>query len=125
MVRSAITINDLSHAWTARESPDAIDVGNDHVINGADAYRYLILLVHISAGTGTGGDVSVAAGDCPPSFLESQGALAIGGDVTANEEHVLLIETARHLQDDGTIEIDVTNTSNTDLAGTLEVYGIE
>lgn len=126
MVRSEITINDLDGAWNARETPDAIDVGNDHNLAGADAYRYIVILVHISAGTGTGGDIELVEGDAAPAFLRDQGGLAIGDNLVAEEEYVLgPVETARFLQSDGSIHLDVTNTSNTDLAGTIEAYGIE
>jgi len=126
MVRSEITINELDEAWNARETPDAIDVSNDHTLEGADAYRYIVILVHISAGTGTGGDIELVEGDAAPAFLRDQGGLAIGGNLVATEEYVLgPVETARFLQSDGSIHLDVTNTSNTDLAGTIEAYGIE
>jgi len=126
VVRSKITINDLDGAWNARETPDAIDVGNGHTLEGADAYRYIVILVHISAGTGTGGDIELVEGDAAPAFLRDQGGLAIGDNLVAEEEYVIgPVETARFLQSDGSIHLDVTNTSNTDLAGTIEAYGIK
>lgn len=78
------------------------------------------------AGTGTGGDIELVEGDAAPAFLRDQGGLAIGDNLVAEEEYVLgPVETARFLQSDGSIHLDVTNTSNTDLAGTIEAYGIK
>lgn len=75
------------------------------------------------AGTGTGGDIELVEGDAAPAFLRDQGGLAIGDNLVAEEEYVLgPVETARFLQSDGSIHLDVTNTSNTDLAGTIEAY---
>ena len=125
MVRSEITVNECDGTWNARETPDAIDVGNVHVIPAASNFKRMIILVHISAGTGTGGDVTLKAGTAHPAFRKDLGDLSIGGDVTANEEHVIgPIETARYLQSDGTIHLDITDTSNTDIAGTIEAYAL-
>ena len=126
MVRSKITVNECDGTWKARETPDAIDVADDHTLEGADAYRYIVILVHISAGTGTGGDIALKAGTAHPAFRRGLGDLAIGGNLVATEEYVLgPIETARFLQSDGSIHLDVTNTSNNDLVGSIEAYGIE
>lgn len=125
MVRSEITINDLDGAWNARETPDAIDVGNDHTLEGADAYRYIVILVHISAGTGTGGAVTLKAGTAHPAFRRGLGDLVRGDDVVATDEFCIgPIETARYLQADGTIHIDITDTTGTNIAGTIEAYAL-
>jgi len=114
MGRSAITVNACDGTWKARETPDAIDKGNHHVIAAGSNFKRLLILVHISAGTGTGGDIRKDLGD-----------LAIGGNLVATEEYVLgPIETARYLQADGTIHLDVTDTSNSNLAGTIEAYAL-
>ena len=123
--RSAITVNELAGAWAERETPDAIDKANHHSIAAGSNFKRMIILVHISAGTGTGGDVTLKAGTAHPAFRYGLGDLAIGGDVTANEEHVIgPIEPARYLQSDGTIHLDITDTSNTDIAGTIEAYAL-
>jgi len=123
MARSEITVNECDGSWNARETPDAIDVANDHSIAAGANCKRMIILVHISAGTGTGGDVTLKAGTAWPAFRKDLGDLAIGADLVANDEYVIgPIEPARYLQADGTLHLDITDTSNTDLAGTIEAY---
>jgi len=125
MGRSEITVNELAGAWADRETPDAIDVTNDHYIAAGANFKRLLILVHISAGTGTGGAITLKAGTAHPAFRRGLGDLVRGDDVVANDEFCIgPIETARYLQADGTIEIDITDTSNTDLAGTIEAYAL-
>lgn len=125
MVRSEITVNELAGAWADRETPDAIDKGNHHVIAAGANFKRLLILVHISAGTGTGGAVTLKAGTAHPAFRAGIGDLVRGADVVANDEFCIgPIETARYLQADGTIHLDVTDTSNSNLAGTIEAYAL-
>ena len=123
MARSAITVNELAGAWADRETPDAIDKGNGHSIAAGSNFKRMIILVHISAGTGTAGAVTLVAGTAHPAFRKDLGDLERGDNVVANDEFCIgPIETARYLQADGTIHIDITDTSNTDIAGTIEAY---
>ncbi len=123
MVRSEITVNELAGAWADRETPDAIDKANHHSIAAGANFKRLLILVHISAGTGTGGAVTLKAGTAHPAFRKDLGDLERGDNVVANDEFCIgPIETARYLQADGTIHIDITDTSNTDIAGTIEAY---
>jgi hypothetical protein len=123
MVRSEITVNECDGSWNARETPDAIDKGNGHVIAAGSNFKRMLILVHISAGTGTLGDVVLKAGDAMPAFRRGLGDLSAGPGLVANDEKVIgPIETARFLQSDGTIILDITDTSNTDIAGTVEAY---
>lgn len=125
MTRSAITVNELAGAWAARETPDAIDKGNHHSIAAGSNFKRMIILIHISAGTGTGGDVTLKAGTEWPAFRYKLGDLSIGDNLVANEEYVLgPIEPSRYLQSDGTLHLDITDTSNTDIAGTIEAYAL-
>ena len=125
MGRSAITVNECDGTWKARETPDAIDVANDHQIAAASNFKRMIILVHISAGTGDGGAVTLKAGTGHPAFRRGLGDLVRGDDVVATDEFVIgPIETARYLQADGTIHIDITDTSNSNLAGTIEAYAL-
>ena len=123
--RSEITVNELNGAWADRETPDAIDKGNHHVIAAGANFKRLLILVHISAGTGTGGAITLKAGTGHPAFRRGLGDLVRGDDVVATDEFVIgPIETARYLQADGTIHIDITDTGNKDLAGTIEAYAL-
>ena len=125
MGRSEITVNKLNGAFANHETADSIDKTNDHEIAEGANFKRLLILVHISAGTGTGGAVTLKAGTAHPAFRRVLGDLVRGGDVVATDEFCIgPIETARYLQADGTIHIDVTDTSNTDLAGTIEAYAL-
>ena len=125
MGRSEITVKELNGAWADRATPDAINTSDDHYIAAGANFKRLLILVHISAGTGTGGAVTLKAGTAHPAFRRGLGDLVRGGDVVATDEFCIgPIETARYLQADGTIHIDVTDTSNTDLAGTIEAYAL-
>jgi hypothetical protein len=123
MVRSEITVNELAGAWADRETPDAIDKAAHHVIAEGANFKRMMILVHISAGTGTLGDVILKAGTAMPAFRRSLGDLSAGPGLLATDEKVIgPIETARFLQADGTIHIDIVDTSNTNIAGTIEAY---
>jgi hypothetical protein len=125
MVRSEITVNELNGAWADRKTPDAIDKSSHHYIAAGANFKRLLILVHISAGTGTGGAVTLKAGTAHPAFRRGLGDLVRGGNVVANDEFCIgPIETARYLQADGTIEIDITDTSEEDIAGTIEAYAL-
>jgi len=125
MVRSEITVNEMAGAWADRETPDAISKATGHVIAAGANFKRMLILVHISAGTGTLGDVVLKAGDAHPAFRRGLGDLSAGPGLLANAEKVIgPIETARFLQSDGTIILDITDTSNTDIAGTIEAYAL-
>lgn len=123
MTRSEITVNELNGAWADIATPDAIDKDNGHVIAAGANFKRLLILVHISAGTGTGGAVTLKAGTAHPAFRRGLGDLVRGDNVIANDEFCIgPIETARYLQADGTIHLDITDTSNSNIAGTIEAY---
>lgn len=125
MARSAITVNELAGALADAETPDAIDVSNGHSIAAGKNFKRMVLAFHISAGTGTGGAITIKAGTAHPAFRRDLGDLVRADDVVADDEILIgPIETARYLQADGTLHIDFTNTSNTDLAGTIEAYAL-
>ena len=125
MTRSEITVNELNGAWADRETPDGIDVTNGHYIAAGANFKRLLILVHISDGTGTGGAVTLKAGTAHPAFRRGLGDLVRGGNVVATDEFCIgPIETARYLQADGTIHIDVTNTDDSNLAGPIEAYAL-
>ena len=69
--------------------------------------------------------MTLKAGTAHPAFRRDLGDLERGDDVVANDEFCIgPIETARYLQSDGTIHIDITDTSGTNIAGTIEAYSI-
>ena len=125
MTRSEITVKELNGAWADRATTDAIDATDDHYIAAGANFKRMIIFVNISAGTGTGGAVTLKAGTGHPAFRRGLGDLVRGDDVIANDEFCIgPIETARYLQADGTIHIDITDTTEKDIAGTIEAYAL-
>lgn len=121
MTRSAITVNALDGAFNSHETADAIDKDNDHTIAGADSYRYLILSFELSAAT-LGDTITVKAGTGEPAFRRALGDLVY--TCAGGAERVVIgpIESARFLQTDGSISIDIAGTS---IAGSIDCYGIQ
>jgi hypothetical protein len=92
----------------------ALGTADGHVI--ASAAKHARMVVHID-NTGTVvGTATIKAGDNPPAFRTGMGDLAIA--IAASTASFFCIESARHLQSDGTIEIDVAAF----LSGTIAAY---
>jgi len=124
MVRSEILVNEMAGAFADAETADAMDTTNNHVIEAANFER-MVLAFHVSAGTGTAGAITIKAGTAWPAFRRDLGDLVRADNVVATDEIVIgPIETARYIQSDGTIHVDLTDTTNTDLAGTIEAYAV-
>ena len=124
MARSAITVVEPNHAW-ADAAPDAIDKSNHHSIADGENFKRMVIFVDISAGTGTGGAVTLKAGTTHPAFRKDLGDLATSGNLTANDQKAIgPVETARYIQSDGTIHLDITDTSNTDIAGEIHAIAL-
>ncbi|MDI9398086.1 MAG: hypothetical protein QM433_00815 [Euryarchaeota archaeon] len=125
MTRSEIAVNELNGAWADIATPTAIDTSAHHYIAAGANFKRLLILVHISAGSGTGGAVTLKAGTGHPAFRRGLGDLVRGDNVIANDEFCIgPIETARYLQSDGTIHLDITDTTEKDIAGTIEAYAL-
>lgn len=116
MVRSTITPNTMSGGFAAAQTADVIDKTNDHVVTPTK--RHMILALHISAATAAD-TVKIIAGDNPPAFRSGIGDLTYACVGGAAEVVMGPIETARFLQNDGTINIDVAGSS---IAGTIDAY---
>ncbi|MCH8236815.1 MAG: hypothetical protein IIC06_01440 [Proteobacteria bacterium] len=83
-----------------------IDAANTAIVTDCSAGEKLIFFLTEQDGNGTA-TATFTAGDNPPSHLAGLGTLAIS--IPANDAVVVPIETAQFLQDDGTVEIVVTN----------------
>ena len=125
MVRSAITVNELLGSFKDAVAADAIDPTNNHSIPAGKNFEKMVVVFHISGGTGTGGAVTIKAGTSEPSFRRALGDLTRADNVVATDEIIIgPIETARYLQADGSLHIDITDTTNSDLAGTIEAHAL-
>jgi hypothetical protein len=120
MVRSEITVNELSGAFANHETADAIDKGNDHVIAEATNFKRLILSFELSAATAAD-TITIVAGTAHPAFRRGLGDLVFEAAGGAERVCIGPIEPARYLQADGTIHIDIAGTS---IAGTIDAYSL-
>lgn len=104
MARDAVTVTALT-SGTAATNPagTAINTTNGAVINAAgDTSR---LLIRITNTNGTQRVATIKAGDNPPAARRGVGDLAITVPATTGDV-VVVVESARFLQDDGTIQVD-------------------
>ena len=118
MVRSEITVNELNGAFANHETADAIDKANDHVIAAGANFKRLILSFELSAATAAD-TITIVAGTAHPAFRRDLGDLVFEAAGGAERVCIGPIETARYLQADGTIHIDIAGTS---IAGTIDAY---
>ena len=83
-----------------------VDASNTAIVTECSAGEKLVFFLTEQDGNGTA-TATFTAGDNPPSHLAGLGTLAI--TIPANDAVMVAIEVARFLQDDGTVEIVVTN----------------
>lgn len=120
MARTVLAVTDLvANAGTNVKNATvatAIDATNSHYIpaGGGELSRYLI---HVKNTNGTARVCTVAAGDNPPAYQAALGDKAVTVAATDGEQ-MILIDSARFLQDDGTVNIDIAAS----MAGTIAVY---
>lgn len=120
MARSEITVNELNGAFKNHATADAIDKSNDHVIAAASNFERMIISFELSAATAAD-TITIVAGTAHPAFRAGIGDLTFSA--TGGEERVCIgpIETARYLQADGTIHIDIAGST---IAGTIDAYSV-
>lgn len=118
--RSEISVNVCDGSFKTPAAADAIDKTNDHVIAAGSNFKRLILLVHLTGATATD-TVTIKAGMGEPAFRRALGDLVFEAAGGAEEAYLGPIETARFIQADGAIHIDVAGST---IAGTLEAYAL-
>jgi hypothetical protein len=117
--RSEISINEMKGGFAAAETADAIDKTNDHVLD-VSGFKRVILAFHISAATAAD-TITVKAGTGEPAFRRALGDLVYSCAGGAAEVVLGPLETARFVQPDGTILIDVAGST---IDGYVEAYGL-
>lgn len=104
MARDAVTVTALSSGVAATTpAGTTINTTNGAVITAAGGTERL--LVRITNTNGTNRVATVKAGDNPPAIRSGLGDLAITVPATTGDVS-LVVESARFLQDDGTILVD-------------------
>lgn len=105
MPRTNVPVVTLSTTGAATNAGTTADPTNGHVITVDFPLEELVLRF-----TNTNGSDRVAtilAGDNPPAGSASQGSRAITVPATTGDMTIAGLESARHLQADGTLEIDL------------------
>lgn len=119
MARTAVTVTTLTaNAATTEPAGTTADPTNDHVINGVDASEQI--LIRFANTNGSDRVATVVAGDSPPALSAGQGNLDVTVPATTGVKWVGPLESARFLQSDGTINIDLAAS----FAGTVTAYKI-
>lgn len=118
--RSEITVNEMDGTFQNHETADAIDVSNDHIIEDAYQYRRLLLSFELSAATAKD-TIAIKAGAAHPAFRRSLGDLVFEATGGAERACIGPLESARYLQADGSILIDIAGAT---IAGTIDAYAL-
>lgn len=122
MARTALTPVVLTaNAVVADPAGTALDATNSHVFTASSALdEYLIRVTNTTASTKT---VTVLAGDNPPADSAGQGDLVLScgaGNVTPVTKWVGPLGSARFIQNDGTLNLDVAAS----MTGTITVFRV-
>ena len=109
MPRSAVTIATLDINSLEAATADAIDATNDHSIDVGAVGDCSKLMIEVTHTTASEKDITVIAGDNPPAHSAGQGDLVeafAAGDSTPVIKSIV-VESARFIQDDGLIHLDI------------------
>ncbi len=121
---TTITLNSLAAGTVlAQPTADVLDTGTAAVTidltPDADTHRIVLEFINtaVAADTMT---VSIAAGDMPPAMANSLGALSF--TVAQDAVKYIVLDSGRHMQSDGTIEVTVTPAATKTQTATIRAY---
>ena len=122
MARTALTpVTLTANTFTADPAGTALDATNDHVVTPVSALdEYVIRVSHT---TGSSKSLTIKAGDNPPADAAGVGDLTqafADGSGTPVVKWLGPISSARFIQNDGTLNIDV----EASMTGTITVFKI-
>ena len=121
MPRTALTPVSLAGNSSVVASSVSLDATDSHVFTPSSPLNECFLLVtHTTASTKT---ITIKAGDNPPADAAGQGDLAVSftaGNVTPVVKLIGPLSSARFMQNDGTVNIDVAASTT----GTITVYQV-
>lgn len=106
MARTAVTVAVLSKTGGTTPAGTTADTTNDHVVN-LGGYPLEEFVFRFTNTNGSDRVATIVAGDSPPAFSSGQGNLDITVPATSGDMTVAGLESARFMQDDGTILIDL------------------
>lgn len=122
MARTALTpVTLTANTTTADPAGTALDATNSHVVTPvAPLDEYVIRVVNTTSSTKA---VTIKAGDNPPADAAGQGDVSVSltdGSSTPTVKWVGPLSSARFIQNDGTLNIDVAAA----MTGTITVFRI-
>lgn len=108
MARTAVTVTTATPG-TAFTTPTGTtaDTTNDHVVTLPAGAMLEECEFRFTNTNGTDRVATILAGDSPPALSAGQGNLAITVPATTGDMTVSGLESARYLQNDGTVNIDL------------------
>jgi hypothetical protein len=105
MARTNVPVVTLSSSGAATNAGTTADPTNDHVVTVDFPLEELVL--RFTNTNGTDRVATIVAGDSPPASAAGQGNLDITVPATTGDMTVAGLESARFMQSDGTIQIDL------------------
>jgi hypothetical protein len=118
--RSTILVNVGTGDFEVAEVADVLDKSNDHRILDGESAGKMILIFHVSAATAAD-TITLVAGTDDPAFRAGLGDLVYTCAGGAVEVVIGPIETARYIQSNGEIHIDLAGAT---IAGTVEAFQV-
>ena len=119
MARTAVTVTTLTpNTAVAEPAGTTADPTNDHVIEAGQVPERLLL--RFANTNGSDRVATIVAGDNPPAIAAGLGNLDITVPATSGVRWVGPLTSARFLQSDGTINIDLAAS----FAGTVTAYAV-
>ncbi len=108
MARTAVTVTTATPG-TSFTTPagTTADPTNDHVITLPRGARLEEMTIRLTNTNGSDRVATVVAGDSPPALSQGQGNLDITVPATSGDKTIQGLESARFLQSDGTVQIDL------------------
>lgn len=119
MARTALPMTTTPVTTGAAPTATAIDPTNGHVVSPGSKPLNEILIV-VNNTTVSTKVVTIKAGANPPALSAGQGDLAITCAASTNGIPIGPLESARFLQADGTLNIDIAAS----MTGTIVVYSL-
>jgi len=106
MARTAVTVTALSRTGAATAAGTSADPTNGHSVD-LGGYPLEEFVFRFTNTNGTDRVATIKAGANPPATAAGQGDLAITVPATTGDMTVAGLESARFLQADGTVSIDL------------------
>ena len=119
MARTAVPVVVLSTTGAATSAGTTADTTNDHIVD-LGGYPLEEFVFRFTNTDGSARVATIVAGDSPPALSAGQGNLDITVPLTSGDMTVAGLESARFMQSDGTVLIDLAAS----FAGAIRVFRV-